>query len=224
MRILIVEDEKEIADGLKTVLEKAAYQVDVVYDGLKGLDYILSNMYDIVLLDIMLPKLNGLDILKNIRREGISTPVILLTARSQVEDKIIGLDSGADDYLTKPFDVNELMARIRVRTRKDNNPDQNQMQFGITWINKSTQKLGTSKNSVKLGNKEYQLMEYLMRNTGQILTKDMLISKVWGLEDKSEYNNLEVYVSFLRKKLRFVKADIEIRTCKNVGYSLEKKV
>jgi DNA-binding response OmpR family regulator len=223
VRILIVEDEKEIADGLKVALEKEMYQVDVVYDGLMGLDYMLSNVYDIVLLDIMLPKLSGMDILKNARREGIHTPVIMLTARSCIEDKIMGLDSGADDYLTKPFDIKELLARIRARTRVENEINVRQLSLGNTWLNQSTQKLGTTKNSIKLGNKEYQLMEYFMRNSKQILTKDMLITKVWGLEDDSEYNNLEVYVSFLRKKLRFVKADIEIRTTKNVGYSLEEE-
>jgi len=221
MRILIVEDEIEIADGLKSILEKETYQVDVVYDGLSGLDYMLTGMYDIILLDIMLPKLNGVDILKNARNEGVTTPVIMLTARSRVEDKINGLDSGADDYLTKPFDINELKARIRARTRENRTVNYDLISFKNTWLNKSTQKLGTDKSAVKLGNKEYQLMEYLMLNKEQILTKDMLILKVWGIDDESEYNNIEVYISFLRKKLRFVKADIEIKTTKNVGYSVE---
>lgn len=223
LRILIVEDEKEIADGLEAVLVKEGYQVDVVYDGLSGLDNILSKIYDLVLLDIMLPKLNGIDVLKNARREGNNIPVILLTAKSQIEDKISGLDHGADDYITKPFDVGELLARIRARTRLDKNTDSGQLSFGNVWLDQTTQKLGTDLNSIKLGNKEYQLMEYFMRNRGQILTKDMLIMKVWGPENEAEYNNLEVYISFLRKKLRFVKANTGIKTTKGVGYSLEEE-
>lgn len=223
LRILIVEDEKEIADGLEAVLIKEGYQVDVVYDGLSGLDNILSKIYDLVLLDLMLPKLNGIDVLKNARREGNNIPVILLTAKSQIEDKISGLDHGADDYITKPFDVGELLARIRARTRLDKNTDCGQLSFGNVWLDQATQKLGTDLNSIKLGNKEYQLMEYFMRNRGQILTKDMLIMKVWGPENEAEYNNLEVYISFLRKKLRFVKANTSIKTTKGVGYSLEEE-
>jgi DNA-binding response OmpR family regulator len=221
LRILIVEDEKEIADGLSAVLIKEGYQVDMAYDGLNGLDCLLSNIYDLALLDVMLPKINGIDLLKNARREGISIPVILLTAKSQVEDKILGLDTGADDYMTKPFDVKELLARIRARTRITKNPEADQLSFGNIRLNQAAQKLETDMNSVKLANKEYQLLEYLLHNPCQILPKDMLIAKVWGFEDDSEYNNLEVYISFLRKKLRFVKANVEIKTTKSVGYSLE---
>lgn len=222
MRILVVEDEKEIADGIAAILKKASYQADVVYDGLSGLDYALSTVYDLILLDLMLPKLGGMEILKKIRQEKILTPVIVLTARTQAEDKIQGLDCGADDYLTKPFDAGELLARIRARTRITQAPANGRLEYGNVWLDTSTQKLGTNETSIKVGNKEFQLMEYLMRNKEQILTKDMLILKVWGLDDETEYNNLEVYISFLRKKLRFIKADIEIKTTKNVGYSLER--
>lgn len=223
MRILIIEDEKEIADGLKAILVKEGYQVDTVYDGISGLDCLLSNIYDLALLDVMLPKINGIDVLKNARREKINIPVILLTAKSQVEDKILGLDNGADDYMTKPFDAGELLARIRARTRIVKNPDANQLSFGNIRLNQATQKLEADINSIRLANKEYQLLEYLLCNAGQILPKDMLIAKVWGFEDETEYNNLEVYISFLRKKLRFVKANVEIKTVKGVGYSLEKR-
>ncbi|MCF0230193.1 MAG: response regulator transcription factor [Parasporobacterium sp.] len=222
MRLLIVEDEREIADGMKTVLSRENYLVDVVYDGLSGLDYIFSNLYDLVLLDIMLPKLSGLDILKNIREAGIDVPVILVTAKSQTEDKVTGLDMGADDYLTKPFDAAELLARIRARTRSARNTNQNIIEYGDLSIDKSTQKISCRDESIKLGKKEYQLMEYLMANPEQILTRDMLINKVWGPSDESEYNNIEVYISFLRKKLRFLKSEVTIVTTKSVGYSLEK--
>ena len=222
MRLLIVEDEREIADGMKTVLSRENYLVDVVYDGLSGLDYIFSNLYDLVLLDIMLPKLSGLDILKNIREAGIDVPVILVTAKSQTEDKVTGLDMGADDYLTKPFDSAELLARIRARTRSARNTNQNIIEYGDLSIDKSTQKISCRDESIKLGKKEYQRMEYLMANPEQILTRDMLINKVWGPSDESEYNNIEVYISFLRKKLRFLKSEVTIVTTKSVGYSLEK--
>lgn len=221
MRILIVEDEKEIADGLEAILTREAYIVDVVYDGISGLDYMLSDFYDLIILDIMLPKLNGIDVLKNARNEGIKTPVIMLTARSQVHDKIAGLDSGADDYITKPFDAEELLARIRARTRTAGSLLQEDLCFGDIILSKRRQELKCSTRSVKLGNKEYQLMECLMINREQIMPKDLLITKVWGPLENAEYNNLEVYISFLRKKLRFIKASVRIVTTKNVGYSLE---
>lgn len=221
MRILIVEDEKEIADGMESVLVRENYLVDTVYDGLSGLEYTLSGLYDLVLLDIMLPKLNGLDILKNVRDEGIDVPVILVTAKSMVEDKVSGLDLGADDYITKPFDVKELLARIRARTRTSKDSRQHILSVGDIELDKSQQKLECGDSGVKLGNKEFQLMEYLMGNAGHILTKDMLVSKIWGPDDVSEYNNVEVYISFLRKKLKFVKSKAQIVTTKGVGYSLE---
>lgn len=221
MRLLIIEDEKELADGLETVLRNHGYLVDVVYDGLSGLDYILSNIYDLVLIDIMLPKLNGLDILKNIRQQKIVTPIILLTAKSEVEDKIKGLDCGADDYLTKPFDARELLARVRARTRKQEEYADNRKFFGDIYIIQETQELYCGKYSVKMGNKEYQLMEFLVLNPKRILSKDILINKIWGPLDVSEYNQLEVYISFLRKKLKYVHSNIQIRNTKNVGYSLE---
>ena len=221
MRILIVEDETELADGLEAILSRENYSVDVVSDGESGLDYILSKMYDLVILDIMLPKMNGIDILKATRKEGIDTPIILLTARSQLSDKIEGLDSGADDYITKPFDAQELLARIRARTRVPGSASTDDLSFGDIVLSKHQQQLSCGERLVKLGNKEYQLMECLMINSSRIMPKDMLITKVWGPLDATEYNNLEVYISFLRKKLRFIKASVQIVTTKNVGYSLE---
>lgn len=223
MRILIVEDEKEITDGIVAVLNKAGYETDVSYDGLSGLDNILSGIYDLILLDIMLPKLNGIDILKNARKEGIATPVILLTSKSQIEDKIAGLDSGADDYLTKPFDIGELLARIRARTRISSPDNGNYLTVGDICLDRDTFKLRGKEKAIKLGNKEFQLLEYLMINAGHVITKDLIVSKVWGFEDEADYNSLEVYISFLRKKLKFVEASTEIVTTKGVGYSIEEK-
>lgn len=220
MRILVVEDEKEIADGISMILEKAGYQTDCVYDGIAGLDYIASNIYDLVLLDIMLPKMDGISILKSVREEGIQTPIILLTAKSQVEDKICGLNMGADDYLTKPFDRGELLARIGARLRKNiERCDGSIAAFDIS-INPSNFNLIKDDKSVKLSKTEYQLLEYMMINKNQILPKDVIINKIWGNDDETEYNNLEVYISFLRKKLRFVRAKALIETKKGVGYSM----
>lgn len=219
MRILVVEDEKEIADGISLILEKAGYQVDCVYDGLSGLDDIFSEIYDLVLLDIMLPKISGLDIIRNVRAEGITIPIILLTARSQIEDKISGLNIGADDYITKPFDGGELLARIGARLRKQAVIADGKIKVFDICLDPSSYKLEKETKSIKLTKKEYQLMEYLMLNKNQILLKDNIICKVWGYEDDTDYNNIEVYISFLRKKLNFVKANARIVTKKGVGYS-----
>lgn len=221
MRILIIEDEIEIAEGISTILEAEGYQTDIVCDGQSGLDEMLSGIYDLVLLDIMLPKLNGLDILRNARKKGLSIPVILLTARSQTDDKITGLDCGADDYLTKPFDAGELLARIRARLRKQNYSVFNGTSFADIRLEQSSFKLYGKEKSVKLARKEYQLLEYLMLNHGQILPRDMLISKIWGNSEETEYNQLDVYISFVRKKLKFVETQVSIITTKGIGYSLE---
>ena len=221
MRILIVEDEINIADGLQTVLRKEGYDTDAVYDGLSGLDYIMSGIYDLILLDIMLPKMNGLDVLKKAREEGAAAPILLLTAKSQIDDVIKGLDVGADDYITKPFDSGELLARIRARVRVGRTSVDNKISVGDIWIDGLTMKLGGKEKTVKLGNKEYQLIEYLMLNKGQILARDMLISKVWGPDEESDYNSLEVYISFLRKKMKFLNSSTKIVTTKGVGYSIE---
>lgn len=224
MRILIVEDEKEIADGIQAVLEQEGYELDKVYDGNSGLDYMTTGIYDLVLLDVMLPGLDGFEILQSARKEGITTPVIMLTARSMTEDKIKGLDYGADDYLTKPFDSGELLARIRARLRASTGAfggkDANELVAYDITLNHLNYKLFHEGKSVKLSNKEYQLMEYLMINKGNILTRDAIINRVWGY-DEGDYNSTAVYVSFLRKKLGFIGAKATIVTKKDVGYSLE---
>jgi len=220
MRILVVEDEKQIADGISLILEKSGYEVDCVYDGMTGLDYIYSEIYDLVLLDIMLPKIDGIEIIRNVRRENIAIPIILLTAKSQIEDKIAGLNTGADDYITKPFDGGELLARIGARLRKQTDMGDGKIKAFDISLDPDTFKLVKEEKSVKMSKTEYQLLEYLMINKNHILSKDMIINKVWGNEDNTEYNNIEVYISFLRKKLKFVNADAIITTKKGIGYSL----
>lgn len=223
MKILIVEDEREIADGICRILEKAKYQVDCVYDGISGLDYILSGIYDLVLLDVMLPKLNGFDIVKNIRAQGVNTPMILLTAKSQVDDKIFGLNMGADDYMTKPFDAGELLARINVRLRANKEIQDGRIKVFDIMLDPATYLLYKEEKSVKMSKTEFCLLEYFMMNKNIILSKEMIFNKIWGYDDDTEYNNIEVYVSFLRKKLKFVNANTMIETKKGVGYLLRER-
>lgn len=221
MKILIIEDEKELAEGIKGILGKSGYEADAVYDGDTGLEYMLDRRYDLILLDLMLPGMDGLEILKAARREGFSAPVIILTAKSQIEDKISGLDNGADDYLVKPFDAGELLARIRARTRNSPGGTGSVLAAFDIQIDRTTYRLIRGERSIKLSNKEFQMMEYFIVNKGIILTRDKLISNVWGYDEDVEYNSVDVYVSFLRKKLLFVKAMTTIITKKGVGYSLE---
>lgn len=223
MRLLVVEDEKSIAEAIQALLADKGYSVDLAFDGDDGLEYILTGLYDLVLLDIMLPKRSGLSVLKRVREAGLETPIIFLTAKSQTYDKVNGLDLGADDYITKPFEADELLARIRLRTRQSSLIRENQLRLGNIRLNTDSHELESKESSVKLSNKEFLLMEVFMRNAKQIIPKNQLISKVWGPSDNSEYNQLEVFISFLRKKLRFLKADIEIITTKGFGYSLEER-
>lgn len=223
MRLLVVEDEKSIAEAIQALLADKGYSVDLAFDGDDGLEYILTGLYDLVLLDIMLPKRSGLSVLKRVREAGLETPIIFLTAKSQTYDKVNGLDLGADDYITKPFEADELLARIRLRTRQSSLIRANQLRLRNIRLNTDSHELESKESSVKLSNKEFLLMEVFMRNAKQIIPKNQLISKVWGPSDNSEYNQLEVFISFLRKKLRFLKADIEIITTKGFGYSLEER-
>ena len=222
MRLLIVEDEKELADGLALLFERSGYTVNICYDGVSGLDEILSGVYDLVILDVMLPGKDGISILKTVREQGTQIQIIMLTAKSETMDTVQGLDCGAADYVTKPFDAAELLARVRARIRGRYYNESEALSFGDISLNRARQEMSCRDRKVKLGHKEYELMEYLLINGGHILTKDMLISRVWDPEEEPEYNHLEVYISFLRKKLRFIKAKVSIVTTKNVGYSLEK--
>ncbi|MEO2507939.1 response regulator transcription factor [Clostridium paraputrificum] len=224
MRILIVEDEVQLSEALGAILEKNNYIVDRVFDGESGLDYILSDIYDGVILDIMLPKLNGIEVLKKARKEGISTPIILLTAKGEVEDRILGLDCGADDYLPKPFYVEELMARIRALTRRKGEvQSDNLLSYGDINLNIGNLELSSKENSIKLTAKESGLLELLINRKDMISNKDDIISKLWGYESEAEHNNVEVYVSFLRRKLSYLKSKVAIKAIRNLGYILEYK-
>lgn len=221
MRILIVEDEISLAEAVTAILKKEQYFVDAVYDGRDGLDYALSGIYDLILLDIMLPKMNGLDVLREIRNNNISTPVMLLTARSEINDKIKGLDCGADDYLTKPFNKGELLARIRALTRRKGEIPSNELTFGDLTLNQSTYELICGNLNVKLGAKEFKIMQMLMFAPKSIISKDEFIEKIWGYDSEAEYNSIEVYISFLRKKLGAIKSTVQIKASRGIGYYIE---
>ena len=222
MRILVVEDEIHLAEALATLLKKQNYTADAVYNGEDGLDYAMSNIYDVIVLDLMLPRMSGLDVIKNMRREGNDTPVIMLTAKGEISDKIRGLDSGADDYLAKPFNTEELLARIRALGRRRGEVVQpNAMTFGDIELDTRTLTLSCGENSINLTLKESELLEYFIANKNAVLSKEMIIEKLWGFDSAAEANHVEVYVSFLRKKLKFVGSRTVINTVRGVGYLLE---
>ncbi len=224
MRILIVEDELHLAEALAQILRRNNYTVDSVNDGESGLDNALSNIYDLIILDIMLPKMDGISMLKNIRKEGLSTPVILLTAKGEISDKVAGLDSGADDYLAKPFATEELLARIRALSRRKGEvlPD-NTLEYGDIELNTATLKLSKGDKDVKLILKESELLELLILRKNAVTPKEMIIEKLWGFDSEVENNNVEVYISFLRKKLLFLDSRVGINTIRGIGYALEVK-
>ncbi len=222
MRILLVEDELPLAEALTQILRKTNYTVDAVNDGESGLDNALSDIYDLIILDIMLPKMDGISILKHIRKEGLSTPVILLTARGEISDKVIGLDSGADDYLAKPFASEELLARIRaVSRRKGEVLQDNSLNFGDLQLNISTLKLTKENKEIKLILKEAELLELLITRKNLTTSKELIIEKLWGFDSEVEHNHVEVYISFLRKKLAHLSSKVTIKTIRGVGYILE---
>ncbi|MFD1953206.1 response regulator transcription factor [Paenibacillus thailandensis] len=222
MRILIVEDEQHLAEALTQILKKNHYSVDAVHDGVTGLDYALSGIYDLLLLDIMMPEMDGISVLKKLRKKGISTPVILLTAKGEVEDKIAGLDHGADDYVAKPFSSGELLARIRAALRRKGEVVQDTaLKFGDIELNTATLKLSAGGKDIKLNLKESELLELLMLRKQSITSKEQIIEKLWGFDSEAEHNNVEVYVSFLRKKLTFLNASVRIATIRGLGYVLE---
>ncbi|MBQ2760157.1 MAG: response regulator transcription factor [Clostridia bacterium] len=223
MQILVVEDEKRLADALAQILIEKKYMVDIANDGADGLDYALSGIYDVIILDVMLPKLNGLQVVSEIRKNKIDTPVLMLTAKDQISDKVQGLDAGADDYMTKPFSPDELLARIRALTRRQGEVVLDELEFGSIKLNLSSCDLVCNENSVHLNFKEFEIMKILMQNTSIVTTKDDLIVKVWGYDSNAVDNNVEVYISFLRKKLEFIGADVEILSLRKIGYRLEVK-
>ncbi len=222
MRILLVEDEVRLAEALVQILKKNHYVVDHVNNGEDGLDYALSDIYDVILLDIMLPKMNGLAVLKEFRRENKLTPVIMLTARGEISDKITGLDYGADDYLPKPFHTDELLARIRaVGRRKGEIVSENStLAYGDITLSTALLALATTHHSVSLTLKECELLEYLILNKSLVLSKEKIIEKLWGYDSEADDNHVEVYISFLRKKISHVHSDVKIQTIRGVGYTL----
>ena len=221
MRLLIVEDEQGMAEGLRALLEKQGYVTDLAFDGDSGLDNGLTGLYDLIILDIMLPKRDGLSVLEELRRGGIETPVMMLTARSSVTDRIQGLDHGADDYLTKPFDTGEFLARVRALTRRNGMPLEDEPSFGDIRLDRRKLELCRGNERLRLGPKEFQVMECLLLNKNQIIPRALLCEKVWGLLSEAEYNNVEVYISFLRKKLRALHSNVQILSIRNAGYHLE---
>lgn len=221
MRLLLAEDEKELSQALAAVLKHSFYSVDTVYDGQEALDYLESQEYDGVILDIMMPKKDGLEVLRTIRQQGNQVPVLLLTARTQIDDRVTGLDAGADDYLGKPFAMKELLARIRAMTRRQSQLTDTVLRFGNLTLNRSTYELGVGEKKIRLANKDFQMMEMLMVNPGQILSTERFMEKIWGYDSETEINVVWVYLSSLRKKLAALEADVEIRAARNQGYSLE---
>lgn len=222
MRILLVEDEKRMAQALCEILRLERYEVDHYTSGLDGLTAIESNIYDIVVLDVMLPEMNGYEIAKRARSKGIVTPILMLTAKAELDDKVTGLDSGADDYLTKPFMAKELLARLRALGRRTLGITNTLLSYGDITLDTSTFALSCTTNGqrVRLSEKEYRILEYLIVNSGQILTREQFAIKIWGYESDAEYNNVEVYMTFTRKKLAFVEAKTEIKAVRGVGYEL----
>ena len=222
MRILLVEDEKRMAQALCQILRLEKYEVDYCANGPEGLTAIESGIYDIVILDVMLPGMNGYEIARQVRRKGISTPILMLTARAELDDKVTGLDSGADDYLTKPFMTKELLARLRALCRRRLGVPDGSLSYRDITLDTGTLTLTciTNGQNVRLSDKEYRILEYMIVNSGQILSREQLAVKIWGYDSDAEYNNVEVYMSFTRKKLAFVKSKVEIKAVRGIGYEL----
>ena len=225
MRVLLVEDDRKLSAAVCKLLEKERITVDPVYNGTDGLDWALGGGYDAVILDVMLPGIDGFSVLREMRKEKIATPVLMLTARATLEDRLTGLDSGADYYLPKPFESAELVSCLRAITRRGDSTPMMNLCFGDIELEQKSAKLRNTENAqeVRLGAKEYQLMEILLRNPAQILTKETLFERVWGLESDAEYNTLEVYISFLRKKMGFIGSRMKIRAARGRGYTLEEE-
>ena len=226
MRLLIVEDEVRLADTLRQLLNRQGYTADVYYDGVSGLDNATTGIYDLMVLDVMLPGMNGFQVVKKLREAGVTTPVLMLTAKSDVSDRIHGLDCGADYYLTKPFEPEELLACVRTLLRRSGG--QLQESETLTWgdlsLERATFSLSCAEREVRLSRREYDLMELLMRNGNQVVTKEQMLVKVWGYDSQAEDNNVEVYISFLRRKLTHLHSAVKIKTLRMLGYCLTQEV
>ena len=224
MKVLIVEDEYSLADAIRESLEKEHLDVTIAPNGIIGEDEALTGLYDLILLDIMLPKKNGFEILKTLKAEKIKTPIIILTAKSEIDDKLNGLENGADDYITKPFHMKELIARVKIILKRNSNiEDTNLLSYNDLILDLSSGKLKCNNNEVDINGKELSLIEILLINKEQIVTKELLTDKIWGYDSDAEYNSVEVYVSFLRKKINLLKSTVKISTIRGIGYKLEAK-
>lgn len=221
MRILLAEDEKELSNALVAILKHNNYSVDPVYNGADALDYGLSGNYDVIVLDIMMPKMDGIKVLEQLRQQGIHTPVLILTARTEVEDRILGLDKGADDYLSKPFAMGELLARIRAMGRRKSEFTPNLIEVGNISLNKENYELSNGQSMLRLGNKEFQMMEMLMVNPKRLISTEQFMERIWGYDAEAEINVVWVYISYLRKKLASLEATVKIKAVRSVGYTLE---
>lgn len=221
MRILVADDEQELTEVLAEILRRAHYSVDVVYNGQDALDYGLAENYDCLILDIMMPELDGLQVLQALRQQQVSTPVLLLTAKGQVIDQITGLDSGADDYLPKPFDNGEFIARVRALTRRGGVYLPNVLTAGKATLDRSTFELSGSCGAVRLGNKEFQMLELLMRQRGRPISTEQFMERIWGYDSEAELNVVWAYISYLRRKLEAVGAEVHITARRGQGYLLE---
>lgn len=224
MKILIIEDEYSLADAIAETLQKEKIGVNIITNGEDGENEALTNIYDLILLDVMLPKKDGFEILRNLRKEKIDTPVIMLTAKSEISDKLNGLENGADDYITKPFHTRELIARVKViLKRKINIQDTNALEYSDLKLDLVTCKMCANDTEIAINGKELDLLEILLVNKNQIVNREMLANKIWGYNSEVEYNNVEVYVSFLRKKLKLLKSRVKIKAVRGIGYKLEEE-
>lgn len=222
MRVLIIEDEYSLADAIQEMLKTEKFTVDIVTDGENGEFEALTGIYDLIILDVMLPGKNGYEILKNLRKENIKTPIIMLTAKSELENKLEGLENGADDYITKPFHMKELIARIKVVLKRSNDIQEIEcIEYEDLKLNLSTCKLECNEQAIVINGKELELMQLFLINKNQVLNRETIASKVWGYYDESEYNNVEVYVTFIRRKLKILKSKVKIKAIRGVGYKLE---
>ncbi len=221
MRILLAEDEQALSKVLTAILERSNYSVDPVFDGQEALDYLEADNYDAAILDIMMPKVDGITVLKEIRAKGNLIPVLMLTAKSEIDDKILGLDSGANDYLTKPFNSRELLARIRAMTRVQTTQANSVLSYGNVKLDRASFELSTPSGTFRLANKEFQMLEMLMSSPKHVISSERFMEKIWGYDSEAEINVVWVYLSYLRKKLASLNADIQIKATRGVGYSLE---
>ena len=223
MRLLLAEDEKPLSRAVTAILQRSHYTVDTVYDGEEAMEYLESDIYDAIILDIMMPKKNGLEVLKYLRQKGDLTPVLMLTAKSEVEDKVTGLDLGANDYLTKPFDARELLARLLAITRAQTEHGSSQLSVGNITLDRATFELSSPTGSICLANKEFQMLELMMSNPRQLISSERFLERLWGYDSEADVSVVWVYISYLRKKLAMLQANVQIKATRNAGYCLEEQ-